>query len=497
MSTIKLRTSDLKKVYPGTEALKGVSIGFEAGKVNALIGKNGAGKSTLVKILSGAVEPTSGQILLDGEPLQLRNPRDAFRKGIAIVHQEMSLAPELSVAENILLGRLPRRGPGRILVDWREVARRSRTVLESMNVALDVEARVGGLSVAQQQIVEIARAMSFAPRVLMLDEPTSALGTHEVERLFVLIRELTRKGVAVVYITHRLQELKEIADNVSVLRDGQLVGTIGVEEATTNTIVHMMFGQVVQKSRPAELEIAPEPVLEVRGLSRRGALEEIDLTLRRGEVLGLAGMLGSGRTELLMSIFGAELADRGQVLVGGRPIRRPSPRRMKEAGVGLTPENRKEHGLVLLLDTRENLCLAGLKRLSAGGIITKGRQRRVVEKLVQDLHITAGDLDESVASLSGGNQQKVVVGNWLNTQPRILLFDEPTRGIDVAAKQQMFQIIWDLSRRGISSIFVSSEFEELLEVCHRILIMQKGRIVGEVRPENVTLEQLVARCVES
>jgi ribose transport system ATP-binding protein len=496
-SVLKLQTIDLRKVYPGTEALRGVSIGFAGGKVHALIGKNGAGKSTLVKILSGAVEPTSGQLLVDGQAVRLQGPKDAFHKGIATVYQEMSLVPELTVAENILLGRLPRRGPGKVLVDWAEVHRRSRAVLDRMNVRLDVEAKVAGLSVAQQQIVEIARAMSFSPAVLMLDEPTSALGYHEVEGLFGLVRQLAGQGVAVVYITHRLNELKEIADTVSVLRDGQLVGTIDAQQADAAKLVEMMFGQTVPKSRPADLKVAPEPVLEVQNLSKQGELDDVSFTLHRGEVLGLAGMLGSGRTELLMSIFGAEPADSGRIVVGGREIARPSPRRMKKAGIALAPENRKEHGLVLLLNTSDNMSLAGLDRLSTGGVMRKDRQRRMVRDFVERLQIAVADVGQSVASLSGGNQQKVVIGNWLNTTPQILLLDEPTRGIDVQAKQQVFQIIWDLSRSGISSLVVSSELEELLEVCHRILIMQKGRIVGEVRPEGVSLERLFAQCIEA
>lgn len=497
MATVKLQTIRLRKVYPGTVALDDVSMTFEAGRVSALLGKNGAGKSTLVKILSGAVKPTSGQVLIDGRQARFRSPGEAFNEGIATVYQELSLIPELTVGENILLGRLPKRtGLGGMAIDWRAVYERADAVLQGLKVDLDVKQKAGRLSVAQQQVVEIAKAMSFNPSVLMLDEPTSALAHHEVASLFDLVRKLASQGVAVIYITHRLGELRDIADTVSVLRDGRFAGEVLIEEATPKLIVEMMFGETVPKTRPPELEVRREPVLEVRHLTMKGRLSDISLTLHRGEVLGIAGMLGAGRTELLMSLFGAMRFDEGEILIEGRPIRSPTPARMKRAGIGLTPENRKEQGVVLLLSTLDNACLAALGRISRNGVIWKGLQRKVVGRIVRDLQIILADLEQPVSSLSGGNQQKVVVGNWLNTEPRIMLFDEPTRGIDVQAKQQVFQIIWELSRQGIGSIFVSSELEELLEVCHRIVIMRKGRLVGEVDTEGLQFERLFAMCME-
>jgi len=488
----KLQVVGVRKVYPGTVALNDVSIGFEEGQVNALIGKNGAGKSTLVKIVSGAVQPTEGKILVNDREVRLRSPRDAFREGIATVYQELSLVPELTVGENILFGRLPKiKRFGGIVIDWQEAFNRARSVLEEMHVDLDVTKKVSQLGVAQQQIAEIAKAMSFNPSVLILDEPTSALAHHEVQNLFQLVRQLADKGVAIIYISHRLQELEEIADRVSVLRDGDLVGTIGIEEANPDTIARMMFGEVVQRERPAGLEVDREPVLEVHGLGKKDTLYDIHFTLYKGEVLGIAGMLGAGRTELVRALFGADTVDRGEVVVGGKIIRHPTPARMKKLGMGLTPENRKDEGLVQMLSVRENICLASLNRISLKGLVWKGRQRVVAEKTVEDLSIDVSDITQVVSSLSGGNQQKVVVGNWLNTEPRVMLFDEPTRGIDVRAKQQVFQIIWDLSRRGISSILVSSELEELIEVCHRILIMRDGRIVDEVSPAGLQVERLL------
>lgn len=497
MCAMKLETVGLRKVYPGTVALDDVSLGFEAGKVSALLGKNGAGKSTLVKILSGAIQPTRGRVLVDGREVRLRTPKEAFAQGIATVHQELSLIPELSVGENILLGRLPkRRVLGGIVVDWRAVYERSDAVLKTLGVSLDVRQRAGSLRVAQQQVVEIAKAMSFRPSALLLDEPTSALARHEVAALFGLVRELAEAGVAVVYITHRLQELPDIADSVAVLRDGKFVGAVPIAAATPERIVEMMFGEAVRAARPAGRPPRGEPVMEVRHLTMGRKLRDVSLTLHRGEVLGIAGMLGSGRTELLMSVFGGMRFDEGEISIDGQSVRSPAPARMKRMGVALAPESRKEQGLVLQMSTLDNACLAGLDRVAHWGFLRKGRQREVVRRMVEDLQITVADLDQPVSALSGGNQQKVVLGNWLNTKPRIMLLDEPTRGIDVQAKQQVFQIVSDLSRDGIACIFVSSELEELLEVCHRIVVLRDGRVVAEVDPLGLRLDRLVAMCME-
>ncbi|MCX5673294.1 MAG: sugar ABC transporter ATP-binding protein [Planctomycetota bacterium] len=493
MTAHALQTAGLRKEYPGTVALDGVSVRFEAGRIHALIGKNGAGKSTLVKIFAGAVPPTRGRILVDGREVVLRSPADAFAKGIATVYQELSLVPDLTVAENVLLGRLPRR---RGLIDWPGVFARAGAVLESLQVDLDVRRKASELGIAEQQIVEIAKAMSFNPSVLMLDEPTSALAQAEVGHLFGLLRKLAARGVAVLYITHRLQELRRIADTVTVLRDGRHVGTIPVADATPQRIVEMMFGEVVQKERPADLQAGDRPVMEVRRLGRKGCFRDVSFTLYRGEILGIAGMLGSGRTELLRALFGADPLDEGEILIEGRPVRASSPERMKHLGVAFTPENRQAQALVQMLSTRANICLASLDRIARHGFLTRARERAVAGRLVERLAIRAPDVEQPVASLSGGNQQKVVVAKWLNTDPRVILFDEPTRGIDVQAKQQIFQIMWDLGRQGISCLFVSSELEELLEVCHRLLIMKKGTIAGEVLPQRVAVDELFARCME-
>ena len=492
----KLETVDIRKEYPGTLALKDISIGFEGGRVHALIGKNGAGKSTLVKILAGSVQPTSGAIRMAGEKIELGSPAQAFARGIATVYQELSLVPGLSVGENILLGRLPRWGLGGRLIDWSAAFSRAREVLADMQVELDVRQTVGELGVAQQQIVEIAKAMSFNPSVLMLDEPTSALARHETQSLFVLIRQLAARGVAVIYISHRLQELREIADCVTVLRDGEQIDTVEMAQTSAAEIVHMMFGETVQQERPRDLQVGEKVIMEVHGFTQGANFRNVSFVLREGEVLGIAGMLGSGRTELLKAIFGAEPVDAGEVVIGGERVRVATPVKMKELGLAFTPENRKEEGLVLEHSVRANICMAGMGRMARWGFVGRQREEAAVAEQVERLQIKMGESEDAVSSLSGGNQQKVVVGNWLATRPRVILFDEPTRGIDVQAKQQIFEVMWELSRQGISSIFVTTELEELLEVCHRVLILKNGGLIGQVRPEDVTADELYVLCME-
>jgi ABC-type sugar transport system ATPase subunit len=494
--TYKLEVRDVRKEYSHTTALAGVSLGFRGGEVHALLGKNGAGKSTLVKIMAGAVQPTSGQLLLDGQAVQLSSPREALNHGIATVYQELSLVPGLTVAENILFGRLPRKG---LLIDWKQVRAQAEDVLARLHIALDVRRKVSSLSVAQAQLVEIAKAMSFAPKVLLLDEPTSALSHQETQSLFDLIRRLAAQNVAIIYVSHRLQELREIAQVMSVLRDGQLIGTTSTQGATPASIAEMMFGAAIAKAGAAA-SVPPQdgaPVLEVRNLSQGEKLRDISFSLARGEVLGIAGLLGSGRTELLTALFGATPVDGGEIVVEGERVLKPSPEKMKRNGLAFSPEDRRHQGLVQMLSVRDNIVMAALGRIAPRGIIREALQRTMAQRTIVELQIAVGNAMLPVSSLSGGNQQKAVVGKWLNTQPRVLLLDEPTRGIDVQAKAQMFELIRRLSEQGISSIFVSSELEELFDVCGRILILRDGRLVGEAAPSEITLEQLLERCMET
>lgn len=487
-----LETQGITKNYPGTVALDDVTCSFESGMVHALVGKNGSGKSTLLKIFSGAVQQTKGEIRIDGEPLAFFGPSDAMAKGIATVYQELSLVRGLSVAENILLGRLPMKGP---VIDWKHTAALAGGILKDLKIDIDPGETVYNLSVGQCQMVEIAKAMSMRPKVLQLDEPTSALANSEIQTLFDIIRELKRKGIIIIYVSHRLHELWEIADTCTVLRDGRFIGSVPMQSVTDKEVVNMMFGDITIPSRPADIAVSDEVVLEVRGLTRANKFEDVSFRLRKGEIVGIAGMLGSGRTELLKAIFGADRFDRGEIWCNGKLIQSPTPEKMKSAGVAMTQEDRKNEGLNLIASIRDNLCAASLGRIAEGMVIRRGIEDRFANRQVKDLGIKAASIADSIMSLSGGNQQKVVVGSWLNTEPRIMLFDEPSRGIDVSAKQQIFQIIWEQARKGVSSVMVSSELEELLEVCHRILVMRNGKIQAEVYPEETRLDDLYALCI--
>ncbi len=497
MRIATLELDGIRKVFPGTTALDGVTVRWEAGYVHALIGRNGAGKSTLVNIITGALAQTSGSVRLNGAVVNFHSPADARRSGIAAVHQELSLIPELDVAENILLGRLPRKPgvfPGR--VDWPNAYRQAEELLARLNVHIDPAARVGSLSMAQQQLVEIAKAMADDPSILLLDEPTSALSRQEADHVFDLIRSLTRRGVLILYITHRLQEIGRIADTVTALRDGISTPTIPIAQATPDVIVTMMFGQNIRFSRMVGTPAACPPVMEVRALSRANAFHDVSFTLQKGEVLGIAGLLGSGRTELLRSLAGADIPSGGTVLLEGESVYPRSPAQMKRLGVVLIPENRKDQGLVQMLSVRSNICLASLDRIATHGFTTRRREMNAVRSTIGDLGIVVPDPEFSVSSLSGGNQQKVVLGKWLNTQPRIMLFDEPTRGIDLHAKLQIFRLVVRLSTQGISSLIVSSELEELMYICHRILIMKDGRMSGVCDPAVTSLDELFGLCMQ-
>ncbi len=487
------------KTYGQTVALSQFSHRFEPGRVHALMGKNGSGKSTLVKILAGVVLPTEGTIRVNGADAAFHTPHDAFGAGVVTVHQELSLIPSLSIGENIFLGRLPMgRKLGLQVVDWPKLHRDATALLKDMGLDLDSHKLVATLSVGQQQVVEIAKAMSFSPSVLLLDEPTSALATREVNLLFTLVRRLRERGVTILYITHRMNELFEIADTCTVLRDGLFAGSVEMTQATPALIVEMMFGETARAKRPARkvIDRTGAPALVVKNLTREGHFADVSLDLHRGEILGIAGLLGAGRTEVMRAIFGADPVDGGNVTLNGKVVTSATPKAMKDAGLGYTPENRKEVGLVQILATHDNLCLASLGDIAPSGVVTRAREAPHVQRQIRDLAIKVTEPMLPVSSLSGGNQQKVVIGNWLNTSPKVMFFDEPSRGVDVQAKRQIFDIIWDQAEQGLAAIFVSTELEEVLEVADRILVMRQGRIVAEVDPTTTTLAELYRLCME-
>ena len=492
MSTLQIRTENIVKDYPGTRALDGISISFDSGRVHALVGKNGSGKSTIVKIFAGAIKPTSGEFYLNDEPLHFNSTVDAYEKGIVSVYQEMSLVPGLTVTENIFLGRMPKKNSA---IDWSKAHQMAGVLLQQMKSKINPHELVSRLSMWQMQVVEITKALSFNPKVIMLDEPTSSLAQSEVQNLFEAVRALRDQGVVVIYITHKLQELPQIADTVSVLRDGKLVGSVLMKEVQHKDIIHMMFGEIKIQNRPRDIKVQDNVIMEVKGLKRKGWYQDINFTLKRGEVLGIAGMLGSGRTELLRGIFGADPVDGGEVVIEGRTYKSANPIKMVNAGIGLTPEDRKFQGLILMHSIKDNLCYASMKSIANGWLENKRKRDIFAENQVRDLEIKISNIDALCESLSVGNQQKVVVGNWLNTSPKIMLYDEPSRGIDVNAKQQIFEIMWNQARKGVSTIFVSTELEELLEVCHRILLMRHGRLVDEVSPDEISVNELYELCM--
>lgn len=493
-----LSLQQVTKQYPGVLALDHVDFTLNKGEVRALLGKNGAGKSTLVKILSGAVRPDSGEIRIDDTPVTIDHPAAAFEKGICTVYQEMSLVPGLTVAENILLGRWPRqRYLGLNMINRGKIRQIARAALDQLEVKMNLDELVSRLNVAQQQLVEIAKAISFDPRVLVLDEPTSALPANEVEVLHRVVRRLAEQGHAIIYVTHRLQEIPYVADNVTVLRDGKQIGTITAAEATPARIANMMIGADWQRTEWGKsTQDVGEVKLSVRNLNRKGVLHDISFDLKGGEVLGIAGLLGSGRTELVRAIFGRDPIDSGEIQVKDTKMAHPNPITMKNLGLGLTPEDRKRQGLVSIFSVLDNLTLASLRRVSVQGILQLARQKNLAQEMIKSLAIKTSSMKVPTGTLSGGNQQKVVIGNWLNTQPDVLMMDEPTRGIDIQAKEQIFRLVRDLAGRGMAVLFISSEIEEVLDVSDRILIMNQGQITGEVTPSTVNLEQLMTLVME-
>ncbi len=486
----RLHVSGLLKAYGGVQALRGISLEVQRGEIMALCGENGAGKSTLAKALAGEVTPDAGTIALDGEVVTLADPATAHRLGIAVIYQELNYVPTLSVAENVLLGRLPRRG-GR--VDWPATHRQARAIL--MPLAPDLAKRtrrpVASLPVAERQIVEIARALSLQARVIVMDEPTAALGHQDAARLFQLARQLATDGVSVIYISHRLDEVFALADRIAVLRDGAIVSVRPVAETSRARVVREMVGTDVSEFYPRRESTPGAPLLEVRDLTRGTAIQEISFTVRAGEIVGVFGLLGSGTDMLVKALFGARRADRGEVRVAGQSLGLPTPERARRAGIALVPGERKEEGLVLGLGVRENLSLSTLGALSRRGIVDRRRERERAAASVRALRIRTPGLEAPVGRLSGGNQQKVVLGRWLQARPRVFVLEEPTRGIDVGAKVEVYRLMEELVEGGAAVLLVSSELPEVLSMADRILVLSDGRLVAEYPRGRVTQEEVL------
>jgi len=490
MGEFVLEMRNVTKRFPGVLALNNVQFSLRPGEVHCLVGENGAGKSTLMKILAGAQPMDSGEIILSEGPVAIHSPHHAQQLGISMIYQEFNLSPYLSVAENIFLGREPRLG-GTPFINWKKMYADAREVLGRIRVDLDVRKPVNECSVAQQQMVEIGKAISFNSKIIVMDEPSATLTEHELRALFDLIRTLRRQGIGLIYISHRLEEIFEIGDRVTVMRDGEYVGTNGVCDVTRDDIIRMMVGRELKDEFPKETFERGAERLRVEGLTRHGAFSNVSFATHCGEIVALTGLVGAGRTEVARAIFGADRIDGGQIHLDGKPVAVRSPQDAIRQGIGLLTEDRKGQGLVLGMTVRENTTLANLRSLVKFLFVNRREERSVTEKYVRELQIKTPSIEQVVQNLSGGNQQKVVLAKWLFTQSKFLVFDEPTRGIDVGAKVEIYKLMNELVRKGVSILMISSELPEVLGMCDRILVMHEGRLAGELSRKDATQERIM------
>jgi rhamnose transport system ATP-binding protein len=485
-----IELAGVTKQFGAVQALRGVDLNLYAGEVHALVGENGAGKSTLVKILAGIHRADAGVIKIDGKGVEWHNPAQARNAGIAVIHQEPTLFPDLNVAENVFMGRHPRDRFGR--VDWKRMYQEVERLLASLDVRLNVYTPVQGLSVADQQLVEIAKALSLDSRVLIMDEPTAALSAHEVHELFAIVRQLRERGVAILFVSHRLEEIFELAECVTVLRDGARVATAPVSELSTEEIIRQMVGRELETLYPKS-EVEPgEVILDVRHLARNGTFENVSFQVRQGEILGFAGLIGAGRTEVARVIFGIDRADAGEIHIGGKQVQIHSPEAAMKYGIAYVPEDRRQHGLIMDFSIARNMTLPVLLRqTSLLGLVNQRREREIAKDYSAQLQVRSAGIDQLVKALSGGNQQKVVLAKWLITDPSVLILDEPTRGIDVGSKAEVHRIVSQLARKGLAIILISSELPEILAMADRVLVMHEGRIAAEFTHADVDQEKVM------
>jgi len=485
-----LRAEGISKAFPGVQALDRVTLEIFPGEIHGLVGENGAGKSTLIRILAGAIPRDTGRIFWEGQPVEITDPRHARQLGIAVIHQELSLLPNLTVAQNLLLGREPRTPWGGL--DRRAMEQQARQILRELGLDLDPQAPVGSLPFAQRQMLEIARALSEKARLLIMDEPTSALSDREIHRLFGLLRDLKARGVAVLFISHRLEEVFQIADRITILRDGRPIGTFPIAEVTPAAVVRMMVGREMGEMFMKTATPGAEAILEVRGLTRVGVFYEVSFEVHRGEIVGLAGLVGAGRTEVARAIFGLDPVDRGEIRIEGKVVRIRSPLEAIRLGLAFIPEDRKAQALFLSMALRSNIAIAALPRIAPLGLLSRRQLDAVSQPYIRYLDIRPPRPGVPVRYLSGGNQQKAVIARWLLLQPRILIMDEPTRGIDVGAKAEIHALMDRLAREGKAILMISSELPGILGISDRILVMREGRIVGELKREEATADRVLA-----
>jgi ribose transport system ATP-binding protein len=486
---IILSVRNLTKTYPGVRALDAVSIDFERGEVHAIVGENGAGKSTLIKILTGAIQPDSGEIELEGVVHSSFSPHEAiFDLGISAIYQEFNLVPYLSIAENIFFGKEITRG---ILINMNKMCSETEKILDRLGMKINPRMLIKDLSVAYQQIVEISKAISRNVKILIMDEPSAPLTTNEVDRMFNLVRTLKQQGVTVIYISHRLGEAFQLADRVTVLRDGKYIKTLITKETNRQELIRLMVGRTLGEAYPEKKNKSEEVLLEVKNLCTEGLLKNISFRLCRGEILGFGGLVGAGRTELARVIFGADPIKTGEIYIEGKRVNIRSTSSAITKGIGLIPEDRKRHGILSEMTVKENISYSALRNLNRVGIIMGKAEERIAQEFKEKLNIRTPDLGRKVKNLSGGNQQKVVLSKWLATKCKVLLFDEPTRGIDVGAKQEIYELITRLAEEGTGIVLISSELPELLGMCDRILVMRKGEISGSFKKGEATQDAIL------
>lgn len=486
MSEFILEMRNIEKEFPGVKALNNVSFRVKKGEVHALVGENGAGKSTLMKVLNGVFKAEKGEIFLDDVKVEIKNINDAQSLGMALIFQEINLIQTLSIAENIFLGKLKKTGAG--LVDWKKIISESKKILHEMDFDLDVTKLVKDISVAEKQMVEIGRALSANAKIIVMDEPTSSLTKIEVDKLFNLIRILKKNGVTVVYISHKLDEIFRICDTVTILRDGKVIDTRPIEDLTKDQIIERMVGRSVDMEFPKRSTKPGEVIFETKNIRRNRLLFGVDFVLRKGEVLGIAGLVGSGRTELAEAIFGAEKIESGEIFINGKKVYIHSTKDAKDNSIGMITEERKVTGLALDFTVARNLTITNLKRVADSGSIRKTREAKVAREFVDKLNIKTPSINQKVLNLSGGNQQKLVIAKWLFSDADILILDEPTRGIDVGAKYEIYLLINELAEKGKSIIMISSELPEVLGMSDRVLVMHNGTIRGELTGEGISAE---------
>jgi len=489
---VLLELSGISKSFPGVKALNDISFCVERGHIHALVGENGAGKSTLIKILDGIYKPDAGTMMLAGKPLSPRTPLEAQEQGISVVHQEIKLVETLSVAENIFLGR-PKTSHN--LIDWKKLNREAQVLLDSLEANLSPTTIVRNLSIAQKQMVEICKAMSSNVELLIMDEPSATLTTKEQEVLFRTMRTLKAKGVTIIYISHRLEEIFNLADEVTVLRDGCLVDTMPIDNIDRKRLISMMVGRELENEYPKEHIAIGEVLLEVKDVCRGRMVKNISFKLHRGEILGIAGLVGSGRTETARAIFGADKREKGTVLIKGKELKKQTVTESIQNKIALVPEDRRSQGLILNMSVKENISLVGIDHILKKKIINRGLEKTMALDFVNKLRIQTPDEEREVKNLSGGNQQKVVLSKWLAVDSDVIIFDEPTRGIDVGAKAEIYRLLVALAKAGKGIIMISSELPELLGMADRIIVMHEGRISGEVLSDDATQEKILEMAI--